>query len=325
MTTSGPFNPLDHPTLLMSPRRLTASAWHAHVPFAMLLVDLVRPRVLVEVGTSDGDSYCAFCQAIQHLGLSTRCYGIQAPREDAGSGRDAPDDGLDLAAHHASLYGSFSCLLRGTSEEASAQFRDGAIDLLHLDGYQTYAALRREVDRWLPKLSSRGVVLLHGTHAPGHRPGVRQLWTELRARHPHFECFHGEGLGALAVGPDQPPSFRWLLEASEGDVMKLRRLFFELGRRWTLAPREVLPEGVRAALVWQETELRDVRAALAEREAELATIKATVGWRTLERYRRAMSSPLLSFVHHHLVTGVVERSRRWRRAGRTGRRSGGRG
>ena len=49
-------NPLNHPVLFSSPRRLMPfSAWHEHIPFAMFLVDVLRPNLFVELGTHYGD------------------------------------------------------------------------------------------------------------------------------------------------------------------------------------------------------------------------------------------------------------------------------
>src|ERR1051326_4624087 len=69
-------NPLEHPICFAQPERIAASAWIGHIPFAMYLTDVLRPRVIVELGTFTGVSYCAFCQAVQEIQSDARCYGI---------------------------------------------------------------------------------------------------------------------------------------------------------------------------------------------------------------------------------------------------------
>lgn len=99
------FNPLDHPICLHRPLRLTPfSTWQEHIPFAMCLVDLLRPNVIVELGTQGGDSYCAFCQAVKELGLSTRCYAVDTWKGDPDAGYYGPEVLADLRAHHEPLY-----------------------------------------------------------------------------------------------------------------------------------------------------------------------------------------------------------------------------
>ena len=52
------------------PERLgRSSGWWAHVPFAFWLVANARPRVIVELGTENGVSYSALCEAV----IRTRC------------------------------------------------------------------------------------------------------------------------------------------------------------------------------------------------------------------------------------------------------------
>ena len=74
--------------LFWSPQRLgQASAWWAHVPFAFWLIVACRPRLLVELGTHHGVSYAAFCEAVVHARLGTRCYAVDTWVGDEHSGQ----------------------------------------------------------------------------------------------------------------------------------------------------------------------------------------------------------------------------------------------
>src|SRR4051812_24532056 len=84
---SGVFNPLKYASSLTPPRYLSgSSAWGGDIPFAMTLVPLLRPRVIVELGAHRGDSYCAFCQAVDENGLATRCFAVDTWRGDIHTG-----------------------------------------------------------------------------------------------------------------------------------------------------------------------------------------------------------------------------------------------
>ena len=56
------------PTSYWSPAHLPASAWYTHTPFAAWLVDTLRPRSIVELGTHFGCSCFAFAEAAKRLG-----------------------------------------------------------------------------------------------------------------------------------------------------------------------------------------------------------------------------------------------------------------
>lgn len=225
------FNPLDHPVCFSPPARLAQSAWIQHVPFGMTLIDLLRPATVVELGTHYGVSYCAFCQAVAELALPTRCYAIDTWTGDAQAGLYGPDVLADLRAHHNPAYGGFSRLIQSTFDEAVRHFEDGSVDLLHIDGLHTYDAVRHDFDTWLPKLSDRGVVLLHDTNCRERDFGVWRLWDELRQAYPHFAFVHGHGLGLLAVGRGLPPPIGRLFELPPDRAVRFRQFYFRLGRQ----------------------------------------------------------------------------------------------
>jgi hypothetical protein len=84
----------------------------------MLVVDLLRPKTIVELGTHAGDSYCAFCQAAKELRLDLRCYAVDTWHGDEQSGLYGPEVLADLRSHHDQLYGGFSTLIQSTFDDA---------------------------------------------------------------------------------------------------------------------------------------------------------------------------------------------------------------
>lgn len=274
----GSFNPLDYPISLSQPERLpddpAALNWIEHVPFAMALVDIVRPRVIVELGTHTGVSYCAFCQAVATLGSATRCFAIDTWQGDEQSEFYGPEVLADLRAHHDPRYSGFSRLVESTFDEAVGQFAAGSIDLLHIDGYHTYEAVEHDFKTWLPKLSDRAVVLLHDTSVRKPGFGVWQLWRELAARYPHLEFSHGNGLGLLVVNAFPSDILRELTGSPDDATNRLRAYFHQLGQR--LATQFALRQTratLRGQLAEKNQQIANRDAALADRDWQIATIR----------------------------------------------------
>jgi hypothetical protein len=220
------------PSALMEPRAYRSSAWSGHVPFAFWIVDALRPRQLVELGTWWGMSYLAFCQAVDVLGTGTRAFAVDTWQGDEHTGPLATQALAALKAEHDPRYAGFSELLRMRFEEAVERFEPGSIDLLHIDGLHTYEAVKSDWEMWRPKLSNRAVVLFHDTQVRERGFGVYRLWEELTRDYPGVEFLHEHGLGVLGVGSDLPEGVRSLLAAAErpDELQQVRDTFARLGR-----------------------------------------------------------------------------------------------
>ena len=228
------FNPLDYLIGARLPRRyatLCPSAWIGHVPFGLSVIKMVEPRILVELGTHSGVSYCSFCEAINELRLPTRSFAVDTWRGDTHTQAYGDEIFKELSAHHDDHYAGFSQLVRSTFDGALPRFEHGTIDLLHIDGYHTYEAVKHDFVQWLPKMSDRGIVLFHDI-AVRDKPTfeVWRLWEELKIEYPHFEFFHSHGLGVLAVGALIPAPLINLVRASKGEAERIRHYFAGLGQ-----------------------------------------------------------------------------------------------
>ena len=248
---------------LREPLRLTPfEHWVGHIPFAFWLISALRPRVLVELGTHRGNSYLAFCQAIEAEECGTRAYAVDTWEGDTHMAREA---GIfeELSAYHDPKYGHFSSLIRSTFQEARELFSDGSIDLLHIDGTHTYEAVKQDFDCWQSALSDRAVVLFHDVNVRRSQYGVWRLWEELSKDKPHFEFFHSYGLGVLGMGSDLPRPLKHLFALHEEgtETLNLRSYFAARGA----ASVERLAADVRDQTHRQETAgLKDKVASLNE-------------------------------------------------------------
>jgi GT2 family glycosyltransferase/glycosyltransferase involved in cell wall biosynthesis/SAM-dependent methyltransferase/uncharacterized protein YbaR (Trm112 family) len=267
-----------------------ASAWWAHVPFAFWCMAACKPRLFVELGTHNGVSYAAFCEANRLSNAGARCYAVDTWEGDEHAGQYGDEVYNDLRDLHNQRYSAFSEMLRCTFDEALPRFQDGSIDLLHIDGLHTYEAVRHDFESWLPKLSDRAVVLFHDTNVLEGDFGVHRLFAELAARYPHFEFLHGYGLGVLAVGGNVPAPIEALCACADDHRASaaLRDRFSHLGALWHTLAREQLGNtelhGRIAAAVQEANaakaavaqELDAARAAAASAEAQREALRAEI-------------------------------------------------
>lgn len=218
-------------TPLQLPRRVSMTAWMTHVPFAFWMIEAASPHLLVELGTHNGVSFCAFCQQVAQSNLETMCYAVDTWKGDEQAGYYEESPYTDLVAYVHAQYKPFAHLVRSTFDEALPLFVDGSIDLLHIDGFHSYEAMTHDFTTWLPKMSSRGIVLMHDINVRKEGYGGVQVWEEIKERFPTFSFTHGFGLGVVLVGNEIPEAVSKLAEygRSPAFLSRTRRYFCLLG------------------------------------------------------------------------------------------------
>ncbi len=210
------------------PAFLTFSTWMDHLPFGYDIVEAVRPRLLVELGSHKGFSYFTFCQSMKDHDIDGLCYAVDTWEGDRHTDSYGEEVFQEVNRYNRQHYAGFSYLLRMLFEEALGHFEDASVDLIHIDGLHTYEAVRRDFEDWYPKLRPGGIMLFHDIAARIKDFGVWRFWGELEAEHQTFRFDHGFGLGVLRKpGGEAPahPLLRLLFSGDEDTAQALRRFY----------------------------------------------------------------------------------------------------
>lgn len=243
--------------------QLCLTAWAEHAPFAFWLIDAVRPESVVELGTHNGYSFFAFCQAVKALGLDTQLYAIDTWEGDEHAGvydNSVYESVRDIVARD---YPDTAHMVRATFHDARPQFPDGSVDLLHVDGRHFYDDVKEDVETYLSAMSDRGVMILHDIVVQERDFGVYKYWAELQEKYATFGFTHCNGLGVVAVGPNAPAKVRALVDLKDESELAdlVRAAYARLGAAvptpWSMEGPSVA--AVRRRLDEVEQELSDSR------------------------------------------------------------------
>lgn len=283
-----------------------------HVPFAMWLVDVLRPRRLVQVGIQTGILYSAMCHAVKRLGLDTACFAVGSWGDDREEARYR-----DLPMLHDPQYAHFSQFLRPTLGHTPDRFEPGTIDLLYVDDLSTYDAPQHHLGAWLSKLSPNAVMLFRSPNTLSKAPIVSRLWSAQAAERPYFAFDHGEGLGVLAVGCEyfEPLSFVFRAGHDQRLLDNISAIFATLGRkvrvehqrrdfedaptqtgrelavlRDTLSIRASQLASLRTTLAATRSEVHNLNRRLADFETTLSEIRTSTSWRITAPMRAATTA-----------------------------------
>jgi hypothetical protein len=204
---------LEYPAYVSLP-----SNWLGHIPFAFWLMSTHKPRMVVELGLGSGNSYFAFQQSAQTLGLEVRFLGVRV--EDGPSSRGAFEA---LREYHERRHEATSKLVSASLDDGLTSVADGTVDLMHINRVRAEKIVPR-FDSWLPKMSVRGIILLHGIEQGDE---LKTFWAAISSRFRSFSFGHGSGLGVTYVGSEVLSGhLATLLDPDEAQMITLARGYF---------------------------------------------------------------------------------------------------
>ena len=157
------------------------SAWTGHRDFAEWLIGYMNPETIVELGVDYGFSTFVFANA-----SPGKVYGIDLFEGDGHAGhRNTYNFVMEKAESFKNLE-----IIKGDFSDVSKTWNK-PIDILHIDGYHTYEAVKNDFDCWSKYVKEDGVILFHDTHIEYF--GIKDFFKEL----PEYTLYftHSAGLG----------------------------------------------------------------------------------------------------------------------------------
>jgi hypothetical protein len=171
-----------------------SSAWKGHLEFSMWLVNILNPKVVVELGVDYAHS--TFCLSSE-LDKNSVIYGIDSFEGDSQSGfRNTFEivENMHLFLLDTKLLPNNNIkFIKGYFNDVNKNFNE-QIDLLHIDGLHDYDSVKNDFNLWFPKLSTNGVVIFHDTISFPNDVG--KFFNELD--YPKTNFIHSAGLGIIS-------------------------------------------------------------------------------------------------------------------------------
>lgn len=177
------------------------TAWSGHKAFLFSLMEAMRPRRYVELGTHAGASFFAACQHMKMNGSYGEAVAIDIWEGDHQAGFYGYDVFYEFRCILKDNFAHIGSFIRGYFSEAVNLFEPKSIDLLHIDGLHTYEAVKEDFETWRSALSDNGTIIFHDTSEYQTDFGVWQLFEEIEGQATaSFRFRHCHGLGILAFG-----------------------------------------------------------------------------------------------------------------------------
>ncbi|TDK43318.1 class I SAM-dependent methyltransferase [Algoriphagus formosus] len=177
--------------------------WLNHTPIVKYIIKSIDPKKIVELGTHSGNSLITMLEA---SGLDCKIYAVDTWEGDGHSKKYSIEIYNDLKEYISFYYPDNCELLRMRFDKAVNNFSDLSIDILHIDGYHTYDAVKYDFQTYIPKVKKGGLVLFHDILVKEKDFGVYKFWKEIEDSFPHITLRNGTGLGIM-LNDNEPNIF----------------------------------------------------------------------------------------------------------------------
>jgi hypothetical protein len=167
------------------------TAWYGHFEKAVNICNILKPKVIVDLGVDFG--FSTFALAFLNTG---EVYGLDNFEGDEHAGaKNTYSYVLNLKEQ---LKNNFNIqnvhFIKGYFEDIVADWNK-PIDLIHIDGLHTYDAVKNDFNVWKKFFHKGTVVLFHDTIS--YKKDVGKFFKELNGYKYNFEDWSGLGLWTM--------------------------------------------------------------------------------------------------------------------------------
>jgi len=167
------------------------TAWMGHGEFAMNLVEILKPDIVVDLGVDYG--FSTFCFAQPKIG---KVYGVDWFQGDEHAKyRNTYEIVKNLQSDMESHYDIDNVeIIKSDFTELSKTWNK-KIDILHIDGLHTYDAVKSDFTNWIDHCNEDALILFHDTIS--FPKDVGRFFDEIKDEFYNFNFKHSHGLGVL--------------------------------------------------------------------------------------------------------------------------------
>lgn len=209
-----------------------------HLCFAYDLVEALRPRLVVDIGTGAGAALSMLCQSMRDHDVDGSAYGIDTWADEDGKDEEDPTRWSELNGFLRTYLRGVYYLLKMAPADGLQHFANGSVDILRIDAARAGAPLSALAEAWMERIAPGGVLLCPGVNDEA-RPDLREDWLKVAAPGQAFLFPHGNGLGVLrrpiaAEGSAVPELLALLTSPDASDQRDLTRFYEHADRNFAI-------------------------------------------------------------------------------------------